>query len=223
MTFQNLASIGHTEDYNLGWVVAGGVGYYAKSLASVTGAPFGEIAFRKGWLAGPRGLLLLDAAYRGRREDDGWRDAVGRAALTVYNRSLEGQTLAAHINIASSTRPDTADWLYLGGRDGLRGYVDHFLAGDRRVTLSVEDRLITSWRPLGLLQVGFVAYADAGLIRRSDTGRWSRTYANVGGGLRFGRPKSARGSLLQVSVAMPIAPDAGVDRLLVVLGNSVGF
>ena len=76
---------------------------------------------------------------------------------------------------------------------------------------------------MGLLQAGFVAYLDAGAIRRADTGNWSRTYANVGAGLRFGLLKSSRGTLILVSVAMPLVRDPGIDRVLLVLGNSVGF
>jgi hypothetical protein len=222
-TFRNFARIGRTEDYNLGWTLSGSAGYFATSLGSTTGAPFGDTTLRKGWSFEDRTLMVVDAWARGRLEGDGWRDAGGRAALTMYHRGPAGQTLAAQFTAVSSTRPDLADWLYLGGRDGLRGYVDHYLAGDRRLTFSLEDRIITTWRPLGLLQAGFVAYVDAGAIRRADTGRWSRTYANIGAGLRFGVLKSGGGNLLLVSVATPLVREPGIDRLLLVLGNSLGF
>ena len=221
--FENLARIGRTEDYNLGWALSGAAGYFATAMGSVSSAPFGEATLRKGWSSGPAGLAFVDAWVRGRHESDGWRDAASGAALTAYRRAAWRQTFAGQFSAVSSTRPDSADWLYLGGRDGLRGYVDHFLAGDRRVTASIEDRIITPWRPMGLLQAGFVAYLDAGAIRRADTGMWSRVYANVGAGLRFGQLKSGRGNLVLVSVAMPIVRDPGIDRLLLVLGNSVGF
>ena len=222
-TFQNLARIGRTEDYNLGWILSGAGGYFSTALGSETNAPFGEASVSKGWSSGSGNLMFATAAISGRHESDGWRNAGSRAAFTIYRRAGRGQTLAAQLGAVTSTRPDSADWLYLGGRDGLRGYVDHFLAGDRRVTASIEDRIITPWRPMGLLQAGFVAYVDAGAIRRADTGAWSRTYANVGAGLRFGLLKSGRGNLVLVSVAMPIVRDPGIDRLLLVLGNSVGF
>ena len=221
--FQNLASIGRTEDYGLGWFVGAGVGYASKRLGSTTSAPFGDLSVRKGWRVGARGVMFAEAAIRGRRDVDGWRDGAGRVVTTVYRPFAWGQTLAAQFAFLSTTRPDSADQLYLGARDGLRGYVDHFLAGDRRVTFSIEDRLITSWRPLGLVQAGFVAYADTGAIRRADTGRWSRTYANVGAGLRFGNLKSAYGRLLQVSLAMPLVREPGMDRVLLVLGSPVTF
>ena len=222
-TFQNFARIGRTEDYNLGWALSAGAGYAATSLGSTASAPFGDATVRKGWSRGSRTLMVVDVSARGRHEDDGWRDAVGRAAVTVYHRGPAGQTVAAQLSGVSSTRPDAEDWLYLGGRDGLRGYVDHYLAGDRRLTVSLEDRVVTSWRPFGLVQAGFVAYVDAGAIRRADTGTWSRTYANVGAGLRFGALKSGGGNLLMISVATPLVRDPGIDKLLLVLGNSVGF
>jgi hypothetical protein len=221
--FQNLASIGRTEDYGLGWVLGVGVGYASRRLGSTTSAPFGEVSVRKGWRVGSRGVMVLDGATRGRREADGWRDGASLIGATVYRPMAWGQTLAGRLAVVSITRPDSADWLYLGGGDGLRGYVDHVLAGDRRVTWSVEDRLITAWRPLGLVQAGFVAYADAGAIRRADTGRWSRTYANIGAGLRFGNLKSAHSRLLQVSLAMPLVREPGMNRVLLVLGSPVGF
>jgi hypothetical protein len=223
VALENVASIGHVEDFNVGWIVSGGIGYFATSLGSTAGAPAGEVAASKGWLMGGRNLLLVEGWLRGRREPGEWREAVGRAALTVYGRGALGQTVAAHLQVVSSTNPDSGDWLYLGGRDGLRGYVDHFVAGDRRATFSIEDRVVTSWRPLGVLQFGLVAYVDAGVIRRADTGRWSRTYANIGAGLRLGRLKSGRVSPLHLSLAMPIVRDPGVDRLLLVFGNSVTF
>jgi hypothetical protein len=221
--FQNLASIGRTEDYGLGWFLGMRLGYASKRLGSTTGAPFGDITVRKGWRVRSAGVLLMDGAIRGRRGAEGWRDAASRLAATIYRPVRWGQTLAAHTAFVSVTRLDSGDGLYLGAGDGLRGYVDHFLAGDRRVTVSVEDRLITSWRPLGLVQAGFVAYADAGAIRRADTGRWSRPYANVGAGLRFGNLKSAFGRLLQVSLAMPLVREPGMDRVLLVLGSPVPF
>jgi hypothetical protein len=221
VTFQNFRRIGRTEDYNAGWTIAAAAGYFAEALDGTAGAPYGEVAIQKGLIAGSNGLLVMDASAGGRHERDGWRNASGRAALTEY-AGRRGQTIAAQVALASSTRPDVADWLYLGGRDGLRGYVDHFLAGDRRITLSLEDRIITSWRPLGLVQAGFVAYLDAGAIRRADTGRWSRLYANIGGGLRFGASKSG-GNLIQISIATPLVREPDIDRLLLVLGNAVSF
>lgn len=222
-TFENLASIGRTEDYNLGWLVAGSIGRFARRLGSTTSAPFGAVSVSKGWRTAGRGVVLASAGWSGRREAEGWRESGARADVTVYNRRLTWQTLAANLHVAAVAGPDPGGWLYLDSASGLRGYPDHFLAGDRRVVLSIDDRIITDWQMLGLVQVGFVAYADAGAIRRFDTGRWSRTYANVGAGLRFGSLKGGQRSVIQASVAFPLVPDEGMDRAVLVLGNTVRF
>ena len=222
-TFRNLAGIGHTEDYNLGWVVAGGVGYYATSLGSLNSASFGEAVASRGWRNGANSLALLNTWWRGRREADGWHDSIARASLTLYNASLPGQTLAANVDVFAAVRPDPVNALYLDGSSGLRGYVDHFLAGDRRVMFSAEDRVITGWSLLGLVRVGFVGYVDVGAVHRFDTGAWSRTYADAGGGLRLGSLKSARGNSVQLTVAVPLVREPGMDHFVLVLGNSVRF
>jgi hemolysin activation/secretion protein len=136
---------------------------------------------------------------------------------------LPRQTLAAYLQVDAADRPDLPNLLYLGGEDGLRGYANHLHLGDRRWILSVEERPITPINWLGILQLGFVAFLDAGAIRRADTGRWSRTYANLGGGLRFGDLKSSLGRVFLVTVAYPLVRDPGMDRYQVVIGNVVKF
>jgi hypothetical protein len=41
--------------------------------------------------------------------------------------------------------------------------------------------------------------------------------------LRFGSLKGPHNNVLQVSVAMPVVRDAGMDRALLVLGNRLQF
>jgi len=222
-TFRNLVSIAHTEDYNLGWTLSSEAGYFAKSLGSITSASFGDIGARKGWKAGSNSLVLVDAGFGGRHESGKWQNAVTSGQVTLYNRNLKWQTLAANVRMISVVRPDPESWLYLDSTAGMRGYVDHFLAGDRRAIFSFDDRIITDWQLLGLLQIGFVGYVDVGAVRRFDTGRWSRTFANVGGGLRFGSLKGSRGNVIQASIAVPLVREPGMDRVLLVLGNTVRF
>lgn len=222
-TFEDLAGVRRIEDYNMGWDLYAGLGYYAENMGSQENAPFGEAQVKKGWRFGDDTLVLLDSWVQGRKQGDGWHDALTRTELTLYNQSLPRQTLAADLYGVYSTRPDPENWVYLGGPDGMRGYTDHFLAGDRRWVFSVEDRVITDWSLWGLLQVGFVGYADVGAIRRFDTGDWSKTYADVGVGLRFGNLKSAFGRVIQVTVAAPLVREPGMDRYLIVVGNVVRF
>lgn len=221
--FQDLAGMTHTEDYNLGWEATLRLGTYTRSLGGEADAPFFGLEASKGWLPRPDALLLLRASAQGRREPGGWRNLVSSASFTAYSKALPSQTLAANLQVDSVRKPDPENFLYLGGMEGLRGYENHLFLGDRRWLLSVEERPITPINWLGILQLGFVVYADAGAIRRLDTGRWSRTYVNLGGGLRFGDLKSSLGRVFLITVAYPLVRDPGMDRSQLVVGNIIRF
>lgn len=221
--FEDLAAVSRTEDINLGWSLSVAAGLFSRAMGSAENAPFGEMTLQKGWMAGDDTLLLWSGKTQGRHHRDGWRDALVSQELTLYNQSLSHQTLAVSLSVDGALRPDPENWLYLGGTEGMRGYGDHFRAGDRRWVLSMEDRVITDWTWWGLVQVGFVAYADAGAIRRFDTGSWSKTYADVGAGLRFGNLKSAFGRVIQFTVAVPLVREPGMDTYQIVVGNVVRF
>jgi hypothetical protein len=222
-SYENMAKVSRVEDYNLGWFADVSLGFFSTALGSSENAPFGDFKVAKGWLATPRTLLLLDAQGQGRRPASGWEGVLSTGSLTLYDQHLPWQTLAANLTMDAALRPDPEQWLYLGGPEGLRGYDSWMAAGDRRWVFSVEDRVVTPWRLWGLAQVGFVAYADAGAIRTFDTGSWTRTYADVGLGLRFGNLKSAFGSVFVLTVAVPLVKQPGVDSYQIVVGNVVRF
>lgn len=222
-TYENLASVNRVEDVNLGWFASASLGCFSTALGSSENAPFGDFRLDKGWLVSPQTLLLLDVQAQGRRPARGWEGVLSTGSLTVYDQHLPWQTLAANLTLDTALRPDPEQWLYIGGPEGLRGYDSWMAAGDRRWVFSVEDRVVTPWRLWGLAQVGFVAYADAGAIRRFDTGTWSKTYADVGLGLRFGNLKSAFGRVILLTVAVPLVREPGMDSYQIVVGNVLRF
>ena len=222
-SYENLAAVNRVEDYNLGWFANVSLGCFSTALGSSENAPFGDFRLDKGWLVSPQTLLLLDARAQGRRPARGWEGVLSTGSLTVYDQHLPWQTLAANLTLDAALRPDPEQWLYIGGPEGLRGYDSWMAAGDRRWVFSVEDRVVTPWRLWGLAQVGFVAYADAGAIRRFDTGSWSRTYSDVGLGLRFGNLKSAFGRVILLTVAVPLVKEPGMDSYQIVVGNVLRF
>jgi hypothetical protein len=221
--FQDLAGMTHPEDYNLGWEAQVSVGSYLKSLGSHVASPFFRVSASKGWAPGSSSLLLFQALSSARRESDGWQDASLNTSFTAYHQGFPYQTQAAYVQVDAVHRPDPENHLYLGGMDGMRGYGNHLLLGDRRWMASLEERIITPTNWLGILQLGFVVYADAGAIRRADTGRWSRTYVDVGGGLRLGNLKSSIGRVFLMTIAFPLTREAGTDRYQFVVGNIVKF
>lgn len=221
--FQDLAGMTHPEDYNLGWEAQVSVGSYLRSLGSHVASPFFRASASKGWAPGSSSLLLFQALSSARRESGGWQDASLNTSFTAYHQGFPYQTQAAYVQVDAVHRPDPENHLYLGGMDGMRGYGNHLLLGDRRWMASLEERIITPTNWLGILQLGFVVYADGGAIRRADTGRWSRTYVDVGGGLRLGNLKSSIGRVFLMTIAFPLVREAGTDRYQFVVGNIVKF
>jgi len=222
-TFENIMVMGRTEDVNLGWDLDVGLGWVHSSFGEASDAPVGELDLEKAWRLGSSNLLALSSWVQARREGGAFRDSWTSTRLTLYHVSLPRQTLAASAAVDGGTRLAPENWLYLGAADGMRGYANRVLAGDRRWTVSIEDRIITSKTLWGIAQVGFVAYADAGAIRRFDTGRWSRTYADAGLGLRFGNLKSSFGKVFSLTIAFPLVRDPGMDSYQIVFGNTFRF
>jgi hypothetical protein len=68
-----------------------------------------------------------------------------------------------------------------------------------------------------------VVYADGGAIHRTDTGRWSRTYVDVGGGLRLGNLKSSVGRVFLLTIAYPLVRDPGTEHHQFVISDVVKF
>jgi hypothetical protein len=222
-TFRDLAGMTHAEDYNLGWEATINLGTHLRTLGSDVNSPFLLLRTSKGWTPGEASLLLLRAKAEGRHEAGGWQDASLNFSLAVYHQGFRAQTQAAYVQVDAVLRPEPENDLYLGGLEGLRGYGNHLLLGDRRWLASLEERINTSYDWLGILRLGFVVYADAGAIRRADTGAWSRTYVDVGGGLRLGNLKSSTGRVFLLTVAYPLVRDPGTEHHQFIISDIVKF
>lgn len=221
--FHDLLGMDTPEDYNLGWSGHGSAGLFSRAWGSSGTGPFFEVDLAKGWAPAAHGLVLLQAGASGRKLDGRIENGLGSLNLTGYEWSLPRQVLAANLAMDGAIRPDPEKLLYLGGLEGLRGYPNFMYPGDRRWMVSLEDRILTEWRWLGMLRAGFVVYADAGAIRRLDGTGWTRPYSDLGAGLRFGDLKSSLGRVVLLTVAVPLSREPGQDRYQVLVGNTVRF
>ena len=156
-------------------------------------------------------------------EVDGFLSATG----TYYLRRLEPHTLVMRAQVELRAEPDPEHQLYLGGVDGLYGYPSYYKYGDRRWTLHLEDRVLSEKVLFNAFRVGYSAFFEAGQIQENDgTGagpRWSKVYADVGGGYRIGSLRGAFGSVLYFMLAVPLVHDPGLPSYQVVIGNSIDF
>ena len=211
-----------TEDYNLGWDLQLGLGIYAEAFGSDRNSPFIRGRLAKGW-AMDDSLVLLRVGGSARHEGEGIREGVAGANLTWYGPVGKRFASAARVDLDAVSGAGPEGVLYLGGEEGFRGYPNHFWAGDRRWLASFEERLFTDVQLWGLFRLGWVAFTDVGAIRRLDTGAWSRTYVDVGGGLRIGDLKSSLGRVVLLNLAWPLVREPSQDRWQLIFGNLVRF
>ncbi|VBB47580.1 exported hypothetical protein [uncultured Desulfatiglans sp.] len=222
-SFRNLKAVSVTENYNLGWDLEFAGGYFSSAFGSETDAGYFEASVEKGQRLTPESLFLVQATGHTRTESQGFRDALGSLRFTGYYQSWPFQTLAANLDLTGGYEMDPENMIYIGAEEGLKGYPSHFRAGDARWVFALEDRVILPWDLWGIVQIGFVAFAEAGAIRSPDGGGWSKIYADVGGGLRLGNLKSAFGRVILLTVAYPLVKEEEADGFQVLIGNEVRF
>ena len=220
--FRNLATVNRQEDLNLGWELASTLGWSLPGAEA--GGLLAGIAASKGWQPVDDSLLLARLEAKSLRTAGAWQDGLLSASLVSYIQGWPRQTLAARIGADAIWKPEFGELLYLGGEDGFRGYRNYLLAGDRRWLLTLEDRIFTDivflW---GILQLGFVAYADVGSIHRVDGFGWTKPYGSFGGGFRIGDLKSSLGNVFYITLAVPLTRDPANDRYQLNLSSVMTF
>ena len=220
--FQNLALMGRAEDYNMGWDNHGELGYFGRDFGSDRPAWFYSVNSSYGAELPGDTVLLTNGSLQGRHADALNENALGSITYTFYNQHFASQTLVAHGQLQYSLRPDPENYVYLGGLQGMPGYRNYYLIGDRAWQVHFADRVFTPNYLFNTFQVGFVTYADIGQIRRLDTSIWGPTLADAGIGLRLGDVRSAYGGVIYVTFAWPLIKQPGAEREFVI-GNILNF
>ena len=222
-TFQDLQGMDTPEDYNLAWTGAVELGTYSRSWGSSMTAPFFKIQAGKGWSSSSEDLTLLTVSWDGRKPATGLEDSHLALSLVQYHKLTPNQILATLAAVDVARRPDPERWYYLGGDQGMRGFPNQLHPGDARWLASLDYRLLTEQRWWGILRLGYSAFVDLGSVRRMDGQGWSRTYSDVGVGLRLGNLKSSAGRVILLSVAVPLNRESYQARYQVSVGNALRF
>lgn len=222
-TFTNLALMGRTEDYNVGWDDNLQLGYFSELLGSRVPAWFYDLSSSYGSQPWDDTLFLSSAELRGRHQQRRDQGVDGQMLFTFYNQRLAHQTFVLHGELGYSLRPDPEDLQYLGGLQGMPGYPNFYLIGDRRWQGNISDRINTNVYLLNIFQLGFAVYADAGQIRQFGDAGWSRTLADAGIALRLGDIRSAYGGVIYITYAWPLVKLPGASSRQFVVGNIINF
>jgi hypothetical protein len=222
-TFTDMVLIGRTEDYNVGWDDKVQLGYFSEHFGSRVPAWFYDLSSSYGAEPSDDTLFLSSGELRGRQQQGLAQGVDGQMLFTLYNQSLSHQTLVLHGEVGYSLRPDPEDLQYLGGLQGMPGYPNFYLIGDRRWQGNISDRVVTNMYLFNIFQIGFAVYADAGQMRQLGNAGWSRTLADAGIALRLGDVRSAYGGVIYVTYAWPLVKLPGATERQFVVGNIINF
>jgi len=225
-TVRNLNQIYKVEDLFLGWRFGGRIGYSATALGADVGSAVysGHLEGGREWEDGS--TLLWNATVDGRYRQQRAEGLLADARLRYYRRNFGDQLLYVTLDLAAANRLDAENQLMVGGDNGLRGYPLRYQGGDRRVLLTVEQRVYTDWYPFRLVRVGGAAFFDIGRawypndpLRAKEFG-WLK---DVGCGLRLASSRSGFGNVVHVDVAFPFDKPNAVARVQFVVSTQTSF
>ena len=159
-------------------------------------------------LASQKGLLRWDVSLSGLRDLEGneTQDIVFSAGIRGLFKPSVGAGYHASLNFDVARNVMTGQQLFLGGETGARGYIDRVQAGDRRLRLRLERRQYLDRNLFGLMNLGWLVFADVGRAWTPDdvAGRRGQSLMDVGLGLRLAPTKAERGKMIHLDFAVPV-------------------
>jgi hypothetical protein len=208
---RDLDHIQRTEDLDLGARFAARLGWSTPLLGADRERAVGSLAARDGYRLAADRFLLVAGEGSGRWGSAGVENLRLGGRARFYWRDLGEHLFLVDLAGDLAKKLDRESQLLLGGDSGLRGYPLRFQDGDRRVLVTLEQRLYTDWEILHLVRVGSAVFFDAGRAwfggggarstaeLQAPTG-WLR---DVGLGLRLSSSRG-RGTVLHLDVAFPL-------------------
>ncbi len=123
--------------------------------------------------------------------------------LKLYTRFSQRSTLAMRLDYRYADQDRILPTQYtLGESNGLRGYANSLLSGNRMLRLNVEQRYDLQ-RKLGFLDVGLVSFFDTGWMAPET----DRTRRSGGVGVRLGSTALLGRAVIRMDVAFPFDAD----------------
>ena len=226
------------EDYNLGNETSADLFVAPRTLGSRGDS--GQVSANEswGWKHSPLSFSRLEAGGTSRIQNNELEDSLLRAEYKYFNVLGDcffsdfffgRHTLAANAFVDYGNRLDRDRQFLIGADSGLRGYSARAFSGDKRLSVSVEDRMHFVDEALKIISIGGAVFFDGGGTSDNTVGDIinTRFYSDVGAGLRLGFPKSSGGGVIRLDVAVPLrdGPDGtneGSPRFVVSAGQAFG-
>ncbi len=228
---ERISQFGRPEDFNLANDLNLSVAFSADLLGAdadewiFSASDVQGHAFREGH------FLFLDGSAEGVWDGERVRNGVFSVGYHHYLRDtfLDGgpflHTLHWLGSFSYGTNLDADRLLGLGYPNGLRGYSRDAFTGDKRLLLSIEDRVFLAEKLFRLVAMGLLLFYDTGFVW--DPGQ-SIDLADlrhaVGAGLRIALPAVAGTNVLQLTWGLPLGSGADpIEDSVFTVATSTGF
>ncbi len=221
----NRDMIGIPEFIALGWASTVQLGWASTGLGSSHDALLYTATVGRGFEPSPDHTLLASASLTGQYTEGRVRKQLFGVEGKYYLPQGGPWLFYAAASGDMLTNPDVLDMLLLGGDNGLRGYPLRYQAGDKRVLLTLEERLYSDlfiWR---LFRVGAAAFVDVGRawggphVNTANPG-W---LADAGVGLRISSVRTSAKDVLHIDVAFPFNATPDIKKVQVVVKGKASF
>lgn len=207
-TANNLDHIRRTENLHLGNNLLLEFGYAPEQL----GSDRDRFIYRGTWqdrlLYDGRRLIQhsLNLAGMWNLESGRSEDLVLQYELRSFHRQTKRRSFFARFNAIYTKNLNSNRQVLLGGETGARAFDNRFQTGDRRLLLSLEERMYTTLHLFNLVRVGWAIFLDVGRAWQPgvDDGLQDDYLANFGLGLQFASSKSNVGRIVHVDLAFPL-------------------
>ncbi|MDH3531955.1 MAG: BamA/TamA family outer membrane protein [Gammaproteobacteria bacterium] len=202
----NLDQISVVEDRFLGTSINARLGLSQTAFGADRNAWLASVNARTSFGNPQSAALFLASQLATRLESGEWTNLTFEANARYYRRVSEKRLFFAKLSGTYGHNLDLDQHLLLGGDSGLRGYPLRYQMGDKRMLLTLEQRVFTDWYPWRLLRVGGAVFFDAGRT-------WGQgpipvenhgLLKDVGIGLRLGNPRSGLGNVAHIDLAFPL-------------------
>lgn len=209
---QDIYLTNQNEDINLGWAGRVKLGYETNSPASSLGLHL-QSSVSRGFLWGVN-LLLLGAevsSTMGVLDED---YLTGSLHGEYFNRLNSKFAFYTSGLLSTSSHPFADLPVTLGGESGVRGFPLQYQHGNNRAMTSVELRYYPQVNIYRVLDMGMVAFFDAGKAWAGESSRdneYSGVLASTGLGARFYSNRSSHRNVIHVDMAFPLSNGDNVD------------
>ncbi|MCH8173613.1 MAG: BamA/TamA family outer membrane protein [Proteobacteria bacterium] len=225
----NLDQIYRTEDLQLGQHLSSTLGFASSALGSdqdrVVAAGFFSDTL----------MYTDDILWQHTLEWEGsWNldskaveDVVISYETRYFRQKTSRRAFFASFEAIYSRNLNTNTQIFFGGLTGARAFDNRFQVGDRRVSLTLEERIYTDIHLFNLIRVGGAFFFDVGRAWKSgvDNGVEDELLADIGFGIRLLSSKSASGRVVHIDFAVPLTNrnDPDVNKIQIAFNIKSSF